>query len=84
MSTSLCPAAVNNDYPPVGCTMFDHDCVSDPDLECDFFIGYLHNVLFGDKRVHRVTAAEMPQQNLSFGGVDETYDKRNGPGGRIK
>ncbi len=52
MSTSLCPAAVNTDNPPVGCTMFDHDCVDDPDLECEWFIGYLHNVLFGDKTIH--------------------------------
>ncbi|KKM24922.1 hypothetical protein LCGC14_1600160 [marine sediment metagenome] len=83
MSTSLCPA-VDNTAHPIGCTMFDHDCVDDPDLECEWFIGYLHNVLFGDKRVYRVTAAEMPQQNLPFGGADEVGDTWNGPGGRIK
>ncbi len=85
MSTSLCPAAVNTDHPPAGCTMFDHDCVSDPDLECEWFIGYLHNVLFGDKTIRSTTMAVnyntvYSTEKLPFGGSDEAFDKSFGPG----
>jgi len=52
---TLCPEAVqsrhNPDGPPL-CNLNNRKpCAGDPDLECDWFIGYLHDTLYGDKRI---------------------------------
>lgn len=49
--SELCPEAVCRSDMPPWCHLSDNPCCDDPDLECDFFIGYLHEVLYGDKTI---------------------------------
>ncbi len=50
-SMSLCPEAKQLEHGVVWCELGDCPCAGDPDLECDYFRGYLREVQYGDKRI---------------------------------
>ena len=61
--TTLCPEAISQgDAPPVCNLNNGKPCVGDPDLECDYFIGYLHESIYGDKTIAGQTIQEPKQR----------------------
>ena len=59
--TTLCPEAVSRGDAPPLCNLNNlKQCCGDPDLECDHFINYLQDKLYGDK-----TIATQPQHDIT-------------------
>lgn len=71
--TELCPQAIGPGLPPrddrpILCDLNNRKpCVDDPDLECDYFINYLHEVLHGDKTCEACRTFD----NSRIGGQDD-------------